>query len=280
MLRWSLLILLLVFIGYLIVDCEAFHREPVNQGGPPGAEMAPTVQSPAPRARLALPIHVLAKVSAGVDSVELQLRGESGEELSATLETLPVPEGDRILIGSLDWLDEGPPPFSKTQPARLVLRTGQGRTLTERQVIVIGPEDPAAELVDLYWLLGEALEASQRRVVRDQNKDILTVAIEELLWGPSPRNLAGFHTAIPTPSEVLAYPGRNPEWGYRVTLLQARRLDGSVILNFSAEMRAYGGGSARVEAIRRQIEATTMQFPGIREVRIQIAGEEETALEP
>jgi spore germination protein GerM len=45
-------------------------------------------------------------------------------------------------------------------------------------------------------------------------------------------------------------------------------------------MRTYGGGSARVQQIRRQITQTLLQFPTVDEVRIAVEGEVATALQP
>ncbi len=60
----------------------------------------------------------------------------------------------------------------------------------------------------------------QRRVPRTVRID--TAALNELLWGPPPPNLAGFSSAIPTWEEVLRYPGREPDWGKRVRLRSPR----------------------------------------------------------
>lgn len=107
-----------------------------------------------------------------------------------------------------------------------------------------------------------------------------TAALNELLWGPSPPNLAGFTTTIPTPEQVLSYSGRAPGWGARVTLRSLTIVDGVATADFSQEMRAYGGGSLRVRLIRQQISRTLLQFPTVREVRIAIAGQTEGVLEP
>jgi spore germination protein GerM len=90
----------------------------------------------------------------------------------------------------------------------------------------------------------------------------------------------GFATALPTPAQVLAYPGRGAGWGERVTLRSLTITDGVATADFSRELRAYGGGSARVQAIREQITRTLQQFPIIRSVRIAIEGQTEGVLEP
>jgi spore germination protein GerM len=50
--------------------------------------------------------------------------------------------------------------------------------------------------------------------------------------------------------------------------------------NFSPELRAYGGGAARVTAIRKQIETTLLQFSSVKQVVIAIDGQTDGVLEP
>jgi spore germination protein GerM len=128
--------------------------------------------------------------------------------------------------------------------------------------------------------LGELLESEQRQVL--DTGDLPATALEELLWGPPPRNLAGFSTAIPTPEEVLNYPGREDDWGVRVELRSLTVENGLVTADFSQEMRAYGGGSARVQMIRDQVSQTLMQFqePAIDQVQIAVEGQTEGVLQP
>lgn len=132
--------------------------------------------------------------------------------------------------------------------------------------------------VRLYWLVGEELEA-ERRVVAPVD-DLPAATLRSLLEGPPPGNEAGWRTAIPTPKEVQNYPGRRPEWGDRVTLRGVTVEDGVAMADFSQEMKAYGGGSARVQAIRAQITRTLLQFPDIDEVSIAVGGETEAVLQP
>ncbi len=71
-----------------------------------------------------------------------------------------------------------------------------------------------------------------------------------------------------------------PLHALRVRLLKLTITDGVALANFSAELNAYGGGSARVSLIRNQIEATLRQFPSVREVVIAINGQTEGILQP
>jgi spore germination protein GerM len=127
-------------------------------------------------------------------------------------------------------------------------------------------------------VLGEDVVPIQQRVPRTVR--IGTAALNELLWGPPPPNLAGFSTAIPTPEEVLRYPGRASDWGERVRLRSLTIVDGVATADFSKELRAYGGGSLRVMLIRGQITQTLRQFPTVHTVRIAIEGQTEGVLEP
>lgn len=146
--------------------------------------------------------------------------------------------------------------------------TGPGMLPSETQA----PDE--MEIV-LYWAVGEELQPEYRRIPRTEA--VGTATLELLLAGPPH---PGLNTAIPTPDEVQSYPGRRPDWGDRVRLLGLMIEDGVATANFSQEMRAYGGGSARVQQIRRQITQTLLQFPTVDEVRIAVEGEVATALQP
>jgi spore germination protein GerM len=132
--------------------------------------------------------------------------------------------------------------------------------------------------VTVYFVLGEQLQATQRYIPRTLG--VGAAALNELLWGPPPLNLAGFETAIPTPEDVLNYHARGADWGPRVTLRGLTITDGVATADFSREMQSYAGGSLRVMLIRQQIEQTLRQFPTVQEVRIAVEGETEGVLEP
>jgi hypothetical protein len=140
-------------------------------------------------------------------------------------------------------------------------------------------ESQAADEIEiaLYWADGEALQPEYRTIPIPSGQAVGRAALELLLEGPQQ---PGLNTSIPTPEEVQSYPGRQPDWGNRVRLLGLNIEDGVATANFSQEMRAYGGGSARVDMIRQQITQTLLQFPTVQEVRIAVEGEVETALQP
>ena len=136
------------------------------------------------------------------------------------------------------------------------------------------PDESETKTIVLYWLEGAELRGVSHTLRKTDRP--AEAALKAMLAGPP----SGYETAIPTPEEVAAYPGREPDWGERVRLLNLTVQDGVATANFSQEMRAYGGGSARVQAIREQIAETLLQFPTIDEVRVAVEGEVETALQP
>jgi hypothetical protein len=236
------------------------------------------VEIPAAGVQVVLPLRILARVGQPGQQVVAALRWQDGTELTQAFVTLQGEDGRGLLIDSLNWLNEGPPPQPPTQPATLELRGAAGEVLARQEVVVLSLDDPGTEEIALPFVLGDTVQSVQRRIPRTAG--IGKATLEELLWGPFPPNLAGFETALPTPQEVLAYPGRAPDWGPRVTLRGLTIVDGVATADFSKEMRAYGGGSLRVMLIRQQIEQALMQFPTVHQVIITIEGETDEVLQP
>jgi hypothetical protein len=247
----------------------------LRMGGPTTVN---EIERPATGERVTFPFPIVARVARPGDQVTATISWGQGPQFITTFTALPSERpGDTrvLLIGLLDWLSaQDPPP---TQRAVVELRDSAGELLSWREVMVLGPGDPDTRVLNLYWLFGEEVRAHPQRVVATQR--IGAAALEALLWGP-PRTQMGFATALPTPEEVLSYPGREAGWGARVTLRSLTIEDGVATADFSRELRAYGGGSARVQAIREQITRTLTQFPSVREVRIAIEGQTEGVLEP
>ncbi len=161
-------------------------------------------------------------------------------------------------------------------PATLEIARPDGTVLQRRALQVAAPEETQA--VKVAWpAKGEGVALEERRVPR--TPQIASAALNELLWGPDPRN-GRFGTALPTPIEVLTYAGREAGWGPRVRLLKLTITDGVALANFSPELRAYGGGAARATMIRTQIETTLRQFPSVQEVVIAVDGQTEGVLQP
>ena len=244
-------------------------------------QSAPTIELPLPREVVTLPLHIQARAGLPGASVTAVLRWADGLELSRTLIVLPSggPAGSPgWVVDSLSWPEEGPPLHPTTREATLELRAADGQVLARQPVTVLPYNGPGVRAVNVYYLIGEEL-VPQRRTV-PHTPAIATAALRELLWPPTPGNLAGFTTAIPTPEEVLTYPGREPGWGPRVRLLSLTITNGVATADLSPEIRAYGGGATRVQQIRAQITRTLMQFPTVREVRIAVAGQTEGVLQP
>lgn len=245
-----------------------------------GAGPRNPIEIPAREARVTLPLHILMRAGEPGERVSATLRWQDGTELSNEFVLLRGEDGRGLLIGNLDWVNMLQPPEPATQRARLEVRSATGELLGNQVVMVLSPNDPDTRPVDLYWVISgaERVGPQQRQVVR--TPQIGTAALEELLWGPPATSQIGYQTAIPTPEEVLNYPGREADWGPRVTLRSLTIVDGVATADFSQELNAYGGGALRVQLIRDQITRTLLQFPTVREVRIAIEGQVEGALQP
>ncbi len=162
-------------------------------------------------------------------------------------------------------------------PATLEVAGEDGTVLARRAVRVAAPEE--TQSIKVAWLepaTGEIVMA-ERRIAR--TPQIASAALSEMLWGPDPGDTS-VTSSLPSSDEVLAYTGRGASWGANVRLLKLTITDGTALVNLSPELRAYGGGSARVASIRAQIEATLRQFPSVKQVVIAINGETEGVLEP
>jgi hypothetical protein len=244
------------------------------------AAPAGAIEVPATGISATLPLHILAHVGRPGDQVIAALRWQDGSVLTRTYTLLEGQDGRGLLVEGLWWQADVPPlPFPPTQPATLEIRADDGTVLAQQQLTVLSWDDEAnVQQVTVYFLLGEELQAVTRVVPRTIR--IGTAALEELLWGPPPPNLAGFTTALPQPADVLAYPGQGPDWGPRVRLLELTIENGVATANFSREFRAYGGGSLRVTLIREQIARTLLEFPTVQEVVIAVEWETEGVLEP
>jgi len=238
-----------------------------------------TIELPQPDAPVTLPLHLQATVWGGQpgEQVTATLRRQDGTQFSQSFTLLRGKLGGGLAIGNLSRLSPGDPP--PTQPATLELRSAGGNILARQPVRVLGPDDPNTTEVTIYWLHPEREEVMPhtQRVVK--TPAIGTAALNELLWGP-PRTQIGFRTALPTPEDVLNYPGNRPDWGPRVTLRSLTIEDGVATADFSQEIRAYGGGSLRVRMIREQITQTLLQFPTVDAVIIAVEGETEGVLQP
>jgi hypothetical protein len=238
--------------------------------GPAGAPL----RLPVAGTVTSLPLHVEASLGQPGQFVTLNYWVEDGFVFSDHAALFTGPDGAGLLLVSI-WPPPGLPRL-QMQRAVLEVREELGPLLAACQLTFVAPGSLQTREIELYWLDGEEPRAERRFV--PQTAQIGAAALEELLWGPPPGS--GYTSAIPTPEQVLRYPGREADWGGRVRLLGLVIRDGVATADFSQELRAYGGGSARVAAIRQQITRTLLQFPGVHEVRIAIEGQTEGVLEP
>lgn len=235
------------------------------------------IDFPADGAQVTFPIHVQARVGRLNNEVVLKIKWQDGQEYSEPYQVQFDKEGNGLLVDSLDWTGESAPPEWPSQPATLQVLAPSGTVLASRKVNYLGATDPNTMQIKVYWLLEDGPRDIPQRIVR--TRQVGAAALSELLWGIGPRNFAGFTTAIPSPEEVLNYAGRQPDWGPRVRLRKLTIVDGVATADFSKEMAAYGGGSARVNAIEEQVTLTLKQFPSVKEVRILVDGKPD-ALQP
>ena len=257
------------------IGSDAFRLLPPLPPSPQPAIQVPTEGVPA-----LLPLHILARVGQPGERITAELRWQDGTTLTNTFTVLRGEDGKGLVIGNLDWINMPAQPDLKTQPATLELRNTAGVVLATRQLTIIGRSDPNTTAIGVYWTVSgtELVQPQIRRVIKTDR--IAAAALEELLWGPPVISQVGFGTALPTPQDVLRYPGRQPDWGPRVTLLGVKIENGVATADFSKEMKAYGGGSLRVKLIHDQIDQTLKQFSTVREVRIAVEGQTQGVLEP
>ena len=260
-----------------------------------GLPAPPPIGAPELGANVTVPLHLEARIGQPGLQVVAQLRWADGTALAQPVTLLRGEDGAGLLITNLEWANILAPPAPPTQGALLEIRDLAGNLLARRGVTLLAPGDPATRTVQLYWTVAgtEQTTPQLRQVVIDPGRPrpghwwalsdterLAAGALEELLWGPPSMSQVGFTTAIPTPEEVLGYPGRKPDWGHRVALQGLTIADGVATASFSPALKAYGGGSLRVQLIREQITRTLLQFPEISAVRIAIDGQVEGGLEP
>jgi hypothetical protein len=260
--------------GNIGADALPFHPQTPN-----------AIEIPATGARSIFPLKVLARVGSPGEQVEARVSWPDGSVLTNTFTLLKGEDGRGILIDDMYWDSEGPPPQPPTNtPALLQVRNRSGAVLAQKQFIAVRYDDPDLQLVYLHWTLEHELEGEYVRVGKQvfKQEGIAKAALEELVWGPDPRviDYVGGTTAIPLPEEVLNFPGRGPDWGPRVLVRGLTIVNGVATADFSKEINAYGGGSARVTAIREQITRTLKEFPSIQQVVIAVEGETEGVLQP
>jgi hypothetical protein len=240
------------------------------------------IEVPGRDAVVTVPVHLLAYVGSPDQPITATLRWRDGTTLRRTYPALQGADGRGLLVANLDWGPVPQPPSPPSQLAMLELSDSADTLVARQAVTVLSPDDPATQKVDLYWVAGDPADPIVQPMAAYflRTPRVGTAALEALLWGPPWPTQIGYTSALPSPRDVLTYPGRAPDWGPRVTLRGLTIQDGVATADFSRELRAYGGGSLRVRLIREQITRTLEQFPAVREVHIAIEGQTAGVLEP
>jgi hypothetical protein len=241
--------------------------------GTPLPPINAALREPSAGVTVTLPLFVEASLAAPGSPLNLTLRFADGNQRRIESTTLNDGRGNGALLAAFWPAGSAPPP---AQPALLEIRDAAGTLLAAQSLQYVPPGNSATRTISLTWLAGEQLVTEQRTIPATLR--IGTAALEALLWGPPPGS--GLSSALPTPAQVLAYPGRTAAWGPRVRLNSLIIRDGVATADFSPELNAYGGGSLRVWGISQQIRTTLLQFPSIREVVISIDGRSGDVLQP
>lgn len=305
------LLLWLVLVGVLLASCRVAEETVI----PPLPTPTPCAPCPVCPECEEEAILITSPKPGEVISSSVQVAGISDPTFEQHL-AIQVIGGDGSVIGqgaatiAADWGQRGPfeaqiaftPPASE-EPGRIIVfdtspRDGGLVHLSSVGVNLAGTSEiPAVETLQPYTLqvyfshtsLSESTTCvlPVTRTVSGP-KPVEWLALQALLEGPTPEEKAqGFFTSIPNPEEVAAFKQRAlesgqpvPYSGERVRLQDLRIEDGTVYVDFSAEMKAYGGGSLRVMCIRQEVTKTVEQFSGIEKVVISIDGQSEGVLEP
>lgn len=233
------------------------------------------VELPAIEGRSTIPLHVMARLGVAGEQVTLRLRWLDGPTLTRVFTVLRGEDGRGLVIANLDWGATPAPPQPPTQLALLEISNQNGKILSRQLVTIVSDNDPATMEIMLYWVVQKDTPTieGQHRHILSQPTGVMTEALKELLWGPPTQTNIGFRTALPTPPEVLSYPGRDATWGPRVILRKLTVQYGITTVDLSREFQAFGGDfQKRLPLIYQQISRTLYQFPGVTQIYLTIEG--------
>ncbi len=228
------------------------------------------LEVPEPLATATFPLGILAHVGIPGQQVRASVIWADGTRTSSAHTLLQGTDGRGLLAVSLG-LGPSDPPHPPTQEAVVEIATLEGSPLAWQPVRLLHPQDPAAMATNVFWIRDGKIISETVRIPRTQA--IGRASLERLLWGPVPGNVDGFTSAIPSPAQVLSYPGRDNSWGERVVLRRLAIVNGVAQADFSIELNGHSGGAEQVVQIRQQIEATLRQFRTVSDVLITINGQ-------
>jgi hypothetical protein len=246
------------------------------QGRP--AQSGLMLDAPVEGQAITLPLHVAFRGAQPNETLNGRLHFGNGQTLE---QQIPVVAGaDKIGYGiaNITWNTESAPPAVPPGAATFELVGADGTVRQSVNVRLLAENE--TQRIDVAWTTPEGNDSIIFSHNVPRTPQIASAALNELLNGPPEGNAAGAVTALPTTQEIVTFAGRQPDWGYEVKLIKLTITNGVATANFSKELRAYGGGSARVQAIRQQIERTLKQFPSVQTVVIQIEGQSAGELQP
>lgn len=238
---------------------------PITLGGFAGGGY---FEVPQPQASVTLPLHILARTGIPGQDVNVVLSWVDGTKILQSIKVLQGIDGRGLVMTTLDR--NGVNEYPHTQQALVEIIDANGHTLAQQQITLMGPNDPNAMITNVFWVLDESVQVQS--VLIPRTLGIGRASLEALLWGPAPNNSAGYSSAIPSPAEVLSYPGRTASWGESVTLKSLSIIEGIAHADFSEELLAHPGGAMRVTLIREQIAKTLQQFSTVNGVSITVDG--------
>jgi hypothetical protein len=228
------------------------------------------IELPEAEAAVTLPIRLLARIDNPDQPVNVIVSWRDGTRLGQVVTPTTGLDGRGLLISTIDFAEETASAHPPTQPGAIGIHTLDDVPLADQEILILSPDDPETIATQVHWILDDAVVPQQIRIPRTLS--IGRAALNALLWGPVPNNPDGYTTLIPTPEDVLTYPGRGPNWGEYVRVQHLRIEDAVAYVDFSPELRAHPGGAFATTLIREQIEATLMQFATVDEVVISIDG--------
>jgi hypothetical protein len=227
---------------------------------------------------ITLPLHVAFRGAKPNESLVGRIRFGNGHTLE---QQIPVVVGSDNLgygVANMSWNTESAPPAVPAGTTTFELVSADGTVHHRVDVRLLAESE--TQLVDVVWTTPEGNDYIVFKQQVQRTPQIASAALQELLNGPPEGNAAGAVTALPTAKDIVTFPGRQPDWGYEVKLIKLTIANGVATANFSKELRAYGGGSARVQTMREQIERTLKQFKSVQSVVLQIEGQSEGVLQP
>lgn len=244
--------------GAVVGQAEATVTLPQWEGQ--GAYMA----QPAPETSAFLPLHVEA-VGLSSDNYTVRLRYADGTLLEQNTQAY-----NGYLALSLMWNDANAPVLP-TQGAILELVKADGSVeLTQNLRMLDLTSQPTTE-VEVSWLAGEGSINGVRTLPKTAS--VASAALRELVWGPVGED-AAYSTAIPSPKAVADYTGDKTGWTGRVYLRSVRIEGDTAYVDWSREMRAWGGGAMQLEGLQAQVDFTLKQFPQVKNVVMTVEGDE------